>query len=78
MGIEGLQPKFQDAEWQLVLAYIAAKRTHEPAFRELFDRMLHRGHPKIKVLDMLYDFTVIRLSDEPDSDISSVFDLDIH
>lgn len=49
-----------DKNWLLVLAYIGAKRTHEPEFRELFERMVQEGHQQARTLSMLYDFTPIR------------------
>ncbi len=61
------------SDWQLLLAYIGAKRTHEPAFQKLFQRMLSEederfgSHPyqrQARALNALYDFTPLRSVEE--------------
>lgn len=53
--------EYDGREWFLLLAYIGAKRTREPAFRKLFDKILedegHEFHGQARLLRMRYDFT---------------------
>lgn len=58
------KPPQLDNDWLLLLAYIGAKRTSEPEFKVLFNKMLndkkHRCHKLAKELEMRYDFTELR------------------
>lgn len=63
MGLkfEKSEDKEKHKTWKLILAYIGAKQTHDPAFQDLFNQVLNdAGHPwnrAVKTLSMLYDFT---------------------
>jgi len=53
-------------EWLKILAYIGAKRTHEPAFKILFKKVLdgsgHPYHQEATLLKEWYDFTPVPAS----------------
>lgn len=54
----------EDFDWELVLAFIGAKKTNEPDFQQLFRRILDNpGHKHFRLahqIDSLYDLTPIR------------------
>lgn len=57
-----------EQEWLLLIAYIAGKRTHEQAFKDLFEKIKqdkdHKFHQKANTLASLYDFTPMRWVEE--------------
>lgn len=55
-----IDPVKHSNEWLKILAYIRAKRTNEPAFKALFQKLLnqksHKYHRQVSLINDLYDF----------------------
>lgn len=58
--IKLVNPVKQNNEWLKILAYIRAKRTNEPAFKALFQKLLnhksHKYHRQASLINDRYDF----------------------
>ncbi len=67
MGVSFLL-ELEREDWELVMDYIKTRRTHEPAFQELFEKILsdpnHAYHIQARQLKALYDFTPLRAPEE--------------